>query len=223
MKNVKYLVFIFILLFVNIFYVHASCTDEEIDTLKKEVKNIKITYKHLGKVEIEGFEYYNKFELKVKNIPESIYILYLDETKKLVPSNGEIVSTIDSGKYSFSFFTDKCNKRIGNIEVHIPKFNIYSLNELCKDIDGDDFDLCAKYYEYDIDYTTFVEKVTKYRKNHNFVNDSNKESVFKKIISDIWDFIYKYNIYILILIALLIVGFLIFVFIRKNKKRGILE
>ena len=40
--------FVILLMFVNVFYVNASCTDEEIDILKNKAKDIKITYKHMG-------------------------------------------------------------------------------------------------------------------------------------------------------------------------------
>ena len=43
MKNIKYTLFTIIILFISVFHVNASCTNEEISALKELADDIKIT------------------------------------------------------------------------------------------------------------------------------------------------------------------------------------
>ena len=168
MKNIKYIVFTLLFIFINVFCVHASCTSEEISTLKEETKNIKITYKHLGKVEIEDTDevYYNYFKLSAVNLSDDFYVMLSKNTNKFVPIDGKIETTVYSGNWDFHIYSNKCEEKINTIDVFIPTFNVYSLDPLCEGIDGEDFELCGKYYEYNIEYSDFIQRVTRYREIH---------------------------------------------------------
>lgn len=225
MKNIKYILFSTIFLFLNILNVEASCTNNDIKNLKDLAEDIKITYKHKGKVETEEGAFYNIFDVRVKNVPDDFYVSLYDGTVKLEPIDGEILEEFNNGTWYFDIYSNKCNERITQIKVFIPRFNVYSLDPLCEGIDGDDFSLCGKYYEYDVSYDDFVTRVNDYRNRHNIdsdntsINDNDNNNIFGKIL----DVILIYKNYILIALGILLTILLIIMVINRKKKRGVLE
>ena len=224
MDKLKNIFFTLIVFFSCIFCVNASCTDEELEILKKEANNIKVTYKHLGAVEDDnGVIYYNRFDLNFKNVPDDFYILYLD-TIRFDPIDGLIKEVFINGTYTFDVYSNRCNEKISNVEVYIPKFNIYSLDKLCEGIDGKDFALCGKYYEYYVDYDDFVTRVTNYRNNHAIYFDGTIDVTDGDVglVERIFDFMQQYKIYISIILFILIIFLAIIILVLKKRKRKIL-
>ena len=78
MKKNRYLLFSIVMLFSCMISVHASCTDDEIFSLKKQVEDIMITYKHLGAVEDNSMIVYDRFDVTFKNIPVKMRIIDTD-------------------------------------------------------------------------------------------------------------------------------------------------
>ena len=227
MKNIKYLILSIFILCLNFTYVKAFCTSEELSTLKKEAEKIKVTYKHLGKVETEEGVSYNNFDVTVKNIPDNFYILILDGTMKLTPTNQIIIETFNSGTWNFEIYANECDEKIDEIKVKIPRFNIYSLDPLCEGINGEDFPLCGKYYEYYVNYEDFQMRVNQYRQNHKIETDNKiiEEENFniQKLFSKILNYINKYQLYIVISLIVILIMLAIIIIKNKKKKRGVLE
>lgn len=226
MKNIKYTIFTLVILFISIFHVNAYCTNEEITSLKELADDIKVTYKHLGKVEDEeGTYHYNNFEVNVKNISDDLYILTLGNTIKLIPESEIIKTTLSSGNWNFNVYSNKCEEKIKEIKVFIPKFNEYSLDPLCEGIDGDDFALCGKYYEYDVSYENFKSRVEQYRANHNINYENNKEerNQITLIIQKILNFIETYQLYITLSLIIILLIIIVIIIIKRKNKRGVLE
>lgn len=98
---------------------------------------------------------------------------------KLVPTDGKITQILSNGKWTIKIYSDKCDNVIDTITFRLPKFNIYSLDPLCKNIDGEKFPLCGKYYEYEVSYDSFKERVEHYRKTYNIDNNSDNKQVQK--------------------------------------------
>lgn len=228
MKKLIYLVFMIMLFTFTTCYVHASCTNEEISSLKKEAEKIKVTYKHLGAVEDdEGITVYDKFNVTFKNVNDDLYIELFNFSYTNYPENGVIIDTFTTGNWNFDIYSDKCEMKIKEIKVVLPKFNIYSSDPLCEGIDGNDFALCGKYYDYDISYTTFKEKVESYRKLHNIADNNGEKEVEKREFLYYWnyiyDFVYKNIIYFAFGFGLLILLLLVFMIIKRRKNRGVLK
>lgn len=225
MKNIKYVVFTIIFVLLNIFYVNASCTDEELNNLRDKTSDIKVTYKHLGKVETDEDVYYNNFEVKVKNVDEDFYISLFNNTILLTPSNGEIIETFNNGTWILDIYSNKCDQKISEIKVLIPRFNMYSLDPLCEGIDGDDFPLCGKYYEYDVSYDNFVSRVKHYRTTHNINNINNSQDTGNEnnIFNVVLKYFMKYRLYVVISLVVILVILIIIIIVRKRKKRGVLK
>ena len=199
MKKIKYLIFTLIFISLSVSYVSASCTSEELSKLKAEASKIKVTYKHLGKIEYEdGDVTYSLFDVTMKNIP---------------------------GKWQLEVYSNKCEEMVGVINVELPKFNTYSLDPLCEGIDESEVPLCGKYYEYDVSYERFKETVSAYRDNHMINNeetDDEKEN-FSKVFNKISKFIVKYKLYFITFSIIIILTPIIIKLFKKKKKRGVLE
>ena len=111
--------------------VSASCTKEELDTLKEEANKVKVTYKHLGSnANDDGVIVDYMFDLTFSNISTDMYIRIDDynEEWKEVNDNKIIINKIATGKYRFSIYSNSCQEKIGDISVKLPKFNSYSLD-----------------------------------------------------------------------------------------------
>ena len=227
MKKVSLIIFYVMIFVLATCSVNAQCTNEEIDNLKKEANKIKVTYKHLGAVENdEGITVYDKFNVTFKNISDDLYIEMFNFSYVKHPENGTIVDTFTTGNWNFDIYSDKCEERISSINVYLPKFNIYSLDPLCKDIDVEEFALCGKYYEYDISYEAFKEKVVIYRNNHKII-EKNALVVADKNLSYYLNFIYDFivnNFIYFIIGTIIIFSFIIFsIANKKRRSRGVLK
>lgn len=228
MKQLKYILFSFLIIFLSIISVNAQCTNEELLAEKEKAENIKITYKHLGEVtKDDGSKVYNEFLVTTKNLAEGQYI-YLSPlaNEDFVEKDNTIQITLTTGKWEYNIYSSKCKEIVKTINVNLPKFNMYSIDPLCKDIDGDDFTLCSKYLEYEVSRETFERKINEYRKTHTINNkDNNKEENINinYIINKALDFINKYNLYIAGFLLVILVILIIIIIKKKLKKRNVLE
>jgi len=143
---------------------------------------------------------------------------------KLVPTDGKITQILSNGKWAIKIYSDKCDNVIDTITFRLPKFNIYSLDPLCKNIDGEKFPLCGKYYEYEVSYDSFKERVEHYRKTYNIDNNSDNKQVQKSNFFDtILDYIKSNVIYIVGGLVCVLFILIIVLVIRKKKNRGVLS
>lgn len=230
MNKIKYLIFSVIIFTLTFSYANAECTTEELSSLRQDADKVKVTYKHLGEVDVEdGGVTYNLFNLKFKNLTDDLYIRldsYNSEWKHEAGVD-EISFDIVTGTYNFAVYSEKCQVKLSNIKVKIPRFNMYSLDPLCDGIDGTDFPLCGKYYEYEISYDNFKTRVEDYRKK-NKIDESNNNTSKEKfsintILSRILNFIDEYQLYLLISLIVIFLVLIMIIVIKKKKKRGVLE
>ena len=80
--------------------------------------------------------------MNIINIPNNYYIMFDDGLNyKLVPTDGKITQILSNGKWTIKIYSDKCDNVIDTITFRLPKFNIYFLDPLCKNIDGEIYKL----------------------------------------------------------------------------------
>lgn len=226
MKNIKYLIISLFLLCLNFTYVKASCTSEELSSLKEEIKKIKITYKHLGEIiNDDGSKSYDKFLVTAKNIPEGVYVHLSPMTEEnFDESTDDLKIKLTTGTWYYNMYSSKCETVVDIITVKLPRFNIYSLDPLCEGIDSDDFQLCSKYYEYEFSRETFEKKVNAYRAENNIgKTDNNDEKENNNILKTILDFIENYNLFIAGGLTIVLIILIVIIVISKKKKRKVLE
>lgn len=226
----KKMLFLSIIILFPLTIVNADCTKEEVSLLQKDANKIKVTYKHLGKMETENGEIsYNNFDLTFKNLNPNMYIKLEEYNIEYhqEESAGNITLRIITGKYKFTVRAENCSEIIDEINVNIPRYNIYSMDPLCEGINGDDFALCGKYYDYNVTYDSFKQRVEHYRKIHKIdekVSDTPKENItFNTIINKLVDYIKLHYIYLVVGLLTIILIILIVIIIRKKRKRGVLK
>ena len=138
-----------------------------------------------------------------------------------------IKMTINNGKWNFDIYSSKCAEKVDSLLVKIPRYNVYSEDPLCEGIDGDKFSLCGKYYESDVTYESFKERVENYRAIHKIDSKKDKQEVIedkKNINLDIIiKYINKYKTYILGSIISILLIVIITIIIKKKRSRGVLK
>lgn len=216
-----------LILLLSFSYAKADCSEEELTKLKEEADKIEITYKHLGKYTNEiGEEFYDRFNVKVINISNDFYIIIDDNSDdKLAPQNNSIEKRLITGSWKFNIYSNKCTEKIDSIDVKIPKFNMYSLDPLCEGVDGEDFELCGKYYNYYISYEDFKQRVERYRyiNKIGIENGQNNKKENSNLINKIFELIKPYKIYILYIVPSIIIFIVLIYVILKRKNRGVLK
>lgn len=218
----KYLI-ILLLMLVNIPITYAECTKEEIDNLKLETNKIEIVYKHLGEITKEdGSKVYNEYMVTAKNIPENIYVHLSPMTEEnFALEDNELKIILTTGEWVYSLYSSQCDAIIDEIIINLPTFNKYSLDPLCKDVNVEDFELCDKYYKYEVDRETFERRVNDYKKNHpTNIDEKNKDK--NDILNKIINFIKINFLYIAIVFAIVIIIIFVNIIVKKINKRKIL-
>ncbi|MGM9875642.1 MAG: hypothetical protein ACI310_00200 [Bacilli bacterium] len=226
MKQIKYILFSFLILFLSIISVNADCTNEELLAEKEKAENIRITYNHLGEVtKDDGSKVYNEFLVTTKNIPEGIYVHLSPMTEEnFDESMDDLKIKLTTGTWYYNMYSSKCETVVDTITVKLPRFNIYSLDPLCEGIDSDDFQLCSKYYEYEFSRETFERKVKTYRLENNIGKiDNNVKEKNNNILKTILNFIETYNLFIVGFLIIILIILIVVIIISKKKKRTVLE
>lgn len=226
MKKSIYQLIVLIILLLNIPHIKADCTTEEIKELKKETKQIKIVYEHIDNATTEdGDTDYNKFSVDVINIPNNYYIMVNDGLNyKSEPQNNKVNMTLSNGSWVVDIYSNKCESRVDAIKFKLPRFNKYSLDPLCKGVDGEKFPLCGKYYEYEVSYDSFKQRVENYRITNN-IKDSDNSDTKKQdnYIELIMEYLNKYKLYVISSIGVIILVLVIVFAIKKRRNRGVLK
>ncbi len=221
MKRICYFMMTIILLCLFMNKVNAVCSDDEYNSLKKEIDKVTISYKHLGGVSKEdGSIVYNEFIVTASKIPNDVYVhLYPMTSEKFVVVDNSLKIKLTTGSWQYNFYSSKCEKKIGSISFKLPTFNIYLLDSLCEGVDSDDFKLCGKYYESYVSREDFEKRVMQYKQLHTNSEDDNTEDDNDKFIDKIINFVLKNYLYIIGLVVFVVL--IIFIVYKRNKKKGV--
>lgn len=222
MKKISFVALTFMILCLFSSSVYAECSNDELITIKNEIKKIKISYKHLGEIiKDDGSKVYDEFLVTARNMPDDVYIhLYPSTMEKFEKTDDGLVIKLTTGEWKYNMYSSQCQRIIDTITFKLPTFNIYSLDPLCKDIDGNEFKLCSKYYEGTVSREDFERRVNNYRQLHVKEKQDDENVDNSNILSIIIDFIKSYYIYVIsaLIIILLFIVFSRALLKKKNKK-----
>ena len=85
-------------LFINISFVKADCTNEEIAKLKDEAGKIKVTYEHLGEVTNDiGDVFYDRFNVEITNVGNDIILEINDLGEYSSDKDGKVKLELTTG------------------------------------------------------------------------------------------------------------------------------
>lgn len=221
MKKYIYILFAITILILPTLKVNAVYDKEKeyyLDQIK-EAEQVEFKYYiNNNYYDDEGNKINGIFNLEISNIKDymkiKIYDLDINLTSEDIIEGKITLDNIPSGIKKLGIYNDQYNYLLKSITLNIPKYNYYAEKEEC--IDKEDLDVCDKWYEYELNDSTFNYKIKKYeenRKNLPKQNNNNNSNIFIKFLS-------KYYIYIIspiILIAIIII------FIISKKKRYSLD
>ncbi len=222
-----------------------TCNAVSLNELRTAAANIKISYVP-GTKTVKGEydpeyndpieEEYNYLDIKIYNLTNDLYV-GVDVSGNNVTSEEDLtVSSIDAGAdgavtirqlsenelitYTFTVLSDKygCSSKVlRTIRLTLPRFNWYSRLAVCEDIP--DYYLCQDYTTYQIDGSTFYDKVDEYKakllaqeENKNGIDLDDNTGIISKTVSTV-----SKNKYI-IAGVLVIAGVAATIYILKRKK-----
>jgi len=221
MKKNKYIIAALMLFLINIQNTYAACTQEEIDAFKKVEDEYTVKYE-FDTSSKRYTMYFNtpepeKYRFKIYSSKTLECTEISDITKKCIK--------FPSGTYDIEIVgvTNTCNDVLKLIALTLPKYNKLSEDELCKGIE--EFVLCNPTYEKEIDYETFVSRVTTYKKtkekeSQNTVDteEPEKDKNTDKIINYIKDNLVQIIIIATFVILVIITTIITAKSIRKSRR-----
>lgn len=206
--------------FIMIDKVYASCSLSEENRLQTIASQVKVTYEYNDNAYDDyGEKIKESFSITITGLTEEIYALEESTSSYFLYNKDNNIITKDgfaSGSKVIKVYSTKgiCPDVLRKIYISLPKYNDYADDPLCQDVDVSKFALCDKWYQFDIDYNTFVKRVTEYK---NQLNQPNQDPAQEKenTLHPILLFFQKYIVYIVAGILVLIIG--IVLVIRKKR------
>lgn len=226
MKRKYIFIIIFVLaFFINITNVNAAreiCTRKAYSDAQMKAYNVKFSYEL--KFDDNHFPY---FLISYTGLKEGIELRVGENsyTKSENGENGTITTVFQNtgGTYNFEFYGEYGYSCVGELlyttpDIKLPKYNLYSEKDEC--IDYEEFSLCKKWYDGDIendDY--FYKKLEEYKESLKPQEEEKPEVIeekewYQKII----DF-YMDNLIFTLPITIVIVLFIIIMVIKNRIKK----
>ena len=205
----------FILLLVPTINVQAKCMYSDIAELKKIAANVNYSYTY----RIENDK--ALFDITLTNLTPEIYFVDNITENSYKNKTGEIVlKNYNSGTsiiYNFYPNDNDCiDTVLYTIRVTLPKYNEFYNSPICAD--AQEYSLCQRWSSHNLDYNTFVDKISQYKsqkqmQQQNENKEVDNDSLFHYIIVFLTDYYY---------LILLILGVIIsLVAYIRNKKDSI--
>ncbi len=228
MRKIIYIFSILVMFCIDIGVVNAAY-DKNQELLKKyieQAENVKVKYildeeytdtngnqvNGMFKLEITGLT--NELTVRLFGAEEYYYYLEDDGVDGIITITG-----VESGIKKIGIYYQQY-ALVKTISVNIPKYNYYSERIECEGISGEELDVCGKWYEYELNESTFLYKVNKYKESQDKLEEEKEKNKFSIFFNNIVDFLLDYYIYIIIVIVSIA---LITLFIVIRKKRYSLE
>lgn len=217
LKKIKIIIISLVLLFP--FSVYADCSSEEIARFKEVEEDFDVE----SKIDYDTKE--SILIIKFSNTDEFTYSIELDdnifENCTIKEKNELECKQISPGEYDFQIISSKSNCVAKKIKIKVLKYNQYSEDKLCKEIE--EFYLCQTEIGEDIDYNEFVSRIKIYKKskekNESTANDNQLEE--KNALIDYMDN-NKTNIIIISIFSILVIVTIVLT-IKSQKDRSVLK
>lgn len=225
-KYVFYLFIFFICLFP--FSVKAECNENEIQSLKNQVDKIDVSYyinddaKYYDFDKKEYVKMKGVINIKVSGLIDDFYLVDASsdvtfDSKSFVGDTLIIDSIIDSAK-KYNVYSKRCNTLLKTLSLTLPVYNKHRDDPECEGI-TDELGVCKDFVEEDVNYDSFEEQVEEYKNEVEGSNSNVKKS--SSFIDNIVSFVVNNLIFIVVgFVAILVIAI---IFIKRFKKRSVLE
>ena len=148
MNKAKSFFFTLFLLLINFNSVKADvCDTNDIKRLRELSNNVSINYS------IKQDGEYSNFNLEISGLTKEMYFYFYDDIENSYSyeetNNGTIVFEESSGDYKIKIASSACGTILKDINITIPKFNQYSLDDRCKKNKYANLDVCDEWYQFE--------------------------------------------------------------------------
>ena len=209
--------------------VFAVCNEEESKQIQSRLDQIKITYEHIEGMLDSNNELVNGiFKVNITGLTEGL-VLYNPEKDISIVGNAEgkfTKSGFIHGTYEFKLFPYdlECTTAYRAVKIDFPRYNSYSDSYLCNGIDSTKFLPCSKWYEYELDEKTFMERLKEYKdseeKKKQNVNDITTENISNAFKDFGNNFVKFWYLYIIGLVVTVLAIVFIIRYLNKNRKKN---
>jgi len=210
------------ILFISLFIFTSSvsaelCDNAHIKQLKALAENVDINYEYIdyGDKLSEGGDFIlNTYLITVNLISDELFITHDgNDYYYNKNNNGKIELVVRSGNVRIDIKSSRCgNYKLRNINLSLPKFNVYSYRGECQKLSQYDLDVCDRWYQGAINDAYFNKVVSEY-----LDDDSEKDfNLWNKVVNFLGD-----N-YLIVGVGLVFI-LLSIVLIVYYRKRSVLE
>lgn len=194
--------------------VYASCTTEEKNAFKKISDKFTATYQY----DTES----NSRAILIKGFDTKDYSFTIDigqESECKLTNNNDIICTnVETGKYTLEVVgnTDTCNDVLKTIAITVSDYNPYYNDPLCEGIE--EFVLCQRTYDKEIDRATFESRVATYKKSKSSSSSPSTENNNPNNVDKILEYIKDNLTQIIIILVFTILIIITIILTAKNAK-----
>ena len=215
MKKINYLILL-ITFILSPYLVKADCTTEEMNHFKEIKSSFGIAYRIEDDTKLYTIRLYNPE-------PENYdFMIYTDEYLDCEDENENETYCYDvkPGNYKIGIMgiTETCKDVINKTTLKLSKYNEYYGDPLCEGIE--EFYLCQKTYDKEIDRETFESRVATYRKTLESKEEKEtiKEKEENKIVKYVKDNLVQIIVIAVFVIMLIITAILTASSIKKSRR-----
>ena len=214
MNKIRYIILLILMFPIMI---NASCDYKKLQEHTKLSNDIYY--------EIEYLEKSNKFNVKINNLYEGLYIKYNEDIYTGNSSNEVVIKDIEEGTnmaITVNSNARDCDSFIKSIIIKIEYYNEYYDSVMCNKY-KDKLTVCSKkYLPYKINQSLFNNIISNYEKN-NVIDDKKDEKKVeeKDLYDNVQDFLSEWGIIIILMILSALISSIIFRIKFRKIKHGI--
>ncbi len=221
-SNRHYLIFTILLLFTSFKVVNACDYSDQVE-LGALASNVKVNYEVSPEPDIY-------FTINILNLPEDIYAVVLNNVtkeQKTYEYNSENKGNISFKsneihkkiEYVITLYSKKagCNQMVlRTLRVITPRYNPYYISYMCEDVK--EYVLCQKWSDFNYSATEMQAKIAQYKAG--LIKDEDKNNQpedNQNIWENIINFIINYYLYFIISGAVIAVGAIVFIIVKRKR------
>ena len=197
-------------------YADGACNNDDKKEFREYSKDFKVTYEFNLETKDYTVTTYNPKPDKYR------YVITEDEfydKNEQIIDNKTIYTGISPGKYIIKILENEggCRSILKEIEIDMPKYNIYYQDPLCEGIE--EFVLCQPTYKRDIDRETFEYRIKDYKNQKQ--EQANAEKQEEKITKDkITNYIKDNLIQIIIIVVFILLVIITSIITIKTTRKS---
>lgn len=204
----KFLLFVFCFLFFKIEVYANTCSSEELVRLRTLSNYIEITNDYV--------EVSDSYLVTIAGLTEELFVYNKSTYQEYRYSDmveGSVSFSASVGEYRLEIYPVSCdvNRALRTVNLELLKFNPFSKEEECKDLEEYQLDFCDPWYQGEMNLDIFLEKIEPYY----LVEEEST------VIEETIDILEKYW-YVALVGGILFILLIVFLIIRR-RKRSVLE